>query len=298
MRWQQGRKSRNVEDRRGGRGGTVARRGGGSKMGGLMTIGIVIAGLIFGFNPMKLINMTGGLGGLSGGGSLSPSSGGVEYDASAKKDDQAGQFVSSVLASTEDTWTEIFANHGARYQAPKLVLFSNAVASGCGTQSSAAGHFYCPGDSQVYIDTDFFNELQKMGAPGDFAMAYVVAHEAAHHVQNLLGITREVQSQRRRLPEAEYNELSVKLELQADFLAGVWAHHGHKMKGFLEEGDIEEALNAAHAIGDDTIQKRARGYVVPDSFTHGTSEQRIRWFRKGLETGDLSQGDTFNARVL
>lgn len=293
MRWQQGRKSRNVVDRRGGSGGTVARRGGGSKMGGLMTIGIVIAGLVFGFNPMKLINMTGGLGGAAGGGALAPSSGGVEYDASARKDDQAGQFVASVLGYTEDTWNEIFRSYGATYEPPKLVMFEGAVRSACGTQSSAAGPFYCPGDKQVYIDTSFFRELQKMGAPGDFAMAYVIGHEVAHHIQNLEGISMKVQRTQRQVSKADANRLSVLTELQADCYAGVWAHHTQKRTNFLETGDLEEGLNAAAQIGDDVLLRKAGHTPHESMYTHGSSKQRQEWFTEGLRNGRVENCNTF-----
>ena len=291
MRWQQGRRSRNVVDRRGG-GGAIARRGGGSKMGGLMTIGIVVAGLIFGFNPMKLISMTGGLGGTSGGG-FAPSSGGVEYDASAKTDDQAGQFVSAVLGYTEDTWAEIFRGYGATYQPPKLVMFEGAVRSACGTQSSAAGPFYCPGDKQVYIDTSFFRELQKMGAPGDFAMAYVIGHEVAHHVQNLEGISMKVQRMQRQVSKVDANRLSVLTELQADCYAGVWAHHTQKRTNFLETGDLEEGLNAAAQIGDDVLLRKAGHTPHESMYTHGSSKQRQEWFTEGLRNGRVENCNTF-----
>src|SRR5690554_3180000 len=204
------------------------------------------------------------------------------------------ELVSVVLASTEDLWTNLFNQQNARYQAPNLVMFDNITTSACGTASSAMGPFYCPGDNRVYIDLSFCNDLKnRFQAPGDFAQAYVIAHEVGHHVQNLLGISDWVQSQRRQLSEAEFNQLSVRLELQADFLAGVWAHYAQKQFKILEPGDLEEAFQATQAIGDDRLQRRSQGYVVPDSFTHGTSEQRLRWFRRGLETGDLSQGDTF-----
>ncbi|OED36254.1 hypothetical protein AB833_26835 [Chromatiales bacterium (ex Bugula neritina AB1)] len=295
MRWQQGRKSRNIEDRRGGRGGgTVARRGG-SKMGGLMTIGLVIAGLVFGVNPMKLINMTGGLGGLGGGGASigAPAGGGVQYDASARKDDQAGQFVASVLGYTEDTWNDIFRSYGAKYQPPTLVMFEGSVRSACGTQSSAAGPFYCPGDKQVYIDTSFFRELQNMGAPGDFAMAYVIGHEVAHHVQNLEGISMKVQGRQRRVSKVEANRLSVLTELQADCYAGVWAHHTQKKTRFLEEGDLEEGLNAAAQIGDDVLLKKAGHTPHESMYTHGSAKQRQQWFTEGLRNGKVENCNTF-----
>lgn len=296
MRWQQGRKSRNIEDRRGGRGGGSPARRGGSKVGGLMTIGLVVAGLVFGVNPMKLINMTGGLGNLTGGGGGSfgaPSGGGVQYDASSSKDDQAGQFVSSVLGYTEDTWTEIFKTYGAKYQPPTLVMFEGSVRSACGTQSSAAGPFYCPGDKQVYIDTAFFRELQKMGAPGDFAMAYVIGHEVAHHVQNLEGISMKVQGRQRQVSKTDANRLSVLTELQADCYAGVWAHHTQKRSQFLEEGDLEEGLNAAAQIGDDVLLKKAGHTPHESMYTHGSAKQRQQWFTEGLRNGKIENCNTF-----
>lgn len=298
MRWQQGRKSRNIEDRRGSRaggsrGGSAPRRGG-SKMGGLMTIGIVIAGLVFGFNPMKLISMTGGAGGLTGGGGLAgPSGGGVQYDASAQKDDEAGQFVSAVLGYTEDTWTQIFKGYGATYQPPTLVMFEGAVRSGCGTQSSAAGPFYCPGDKQVYIDTAFFRELQNMGAAGDFAMAYVIGHEVAHHIQNLEGTSMKVQRRQRQVAKVDANRLSVLTELQADCYAGVWAHHTQKRTQFLEVGDLEEGLNAAAQIGDDVLLRKAGQNPHESMYTHGSAKQRQEWFTNGLRNGQIEKCDTF-----
>jgi predicted metalloprotease len=207
--------------------------------------------------------------------------------------------VKVVLADTEDVWNKLFQEQGAQYQEPTLVLFTDAVQSACGSASAATGPFYCPGDQQVYIDLSFQQTLsQRLGAGGDFAMAYVVAHEVGHHIQNLMGITNKVHSQRRSLSQEDYNELSVRLELQADFLAGVWTHHAQEMNNILEQGDIEEAMRAANAIGDDRLQKQSQGYVVPDAFTHGTSAQRMRWFKKGLETGDINQGDTFSAQSL
>lgn len=215
-------------------------------------------------------------------------------------DEELTELVSVVLKYTEDVWHDVFQKQlGRRYQEPKLVLFTGKVQSACGFASAATGPFYCPADYKLYIDLSFYRDLRdRFKAPGDFAMAYVVSHEVAHHVQNLLGYTRQVQSQRGRISQKAYNDLSVRLELQADFLAGVWANHAHKRFNILEQGDLQEAMNAAHAIGDDRIQMESRGYVVPDSFTHGTSEQRMRWLRKGLETGDITQGDTFNARRL
>ncbi len=204
-----------------------------------------------------------------------------------------------VLADTEDAWNETFRQMGRQYEEPRLVLFTDLIQSGCGFASGATGPFYCPQDRRVYIDLGFFRQLQeRLGAGGDFAEAYVIAHEVGHHVQNLLGISDCVQAARGRVSQSEYNQLSVRLELQADFLAGVWARYTDRVKHVVEAGDIEEAMRAASAVGDDRLQSRSRGYVVPDSFTHGTSEQRARWFRRGYETGDLSQGDTFNTREL
>ncbi|OGD23088.1 MAG: hypothetical protein A2Y69_11790, partial [Candidatus Aminicenantes bacterium RBG_13_59_9] len=204
-----------------------------------------------------------------------------------------------ILADTEDVWRTVFSGSGQTYREPQLVLFSDQVQSACGYAGASTGPFYCPGDEKVYLDLSFFDEMQQqLGAPGDFALGYVIAHEVGHHVQNLLGIMDEVMSRRGRVSEREFNELQVRLELQADFLAGVWAHHAREAVGYLESGDIEEGLNAASAVGDDRIQRRSQGYVVPDAFTHGTSEQRVRWFKKGLDSGDFKEGDTFNASIL
>ncbi len=296
MRWKGRQGSSNIEDRRGGGGGGNRRRntrrvGGGLGIG---TIIIVLIALALGQNPMALLDQVGG-----GGGAVATEQSNSPYVTDTQNDELA-QFVSVTLKYTEDVWHKLFQEQlGRRYQEPVLVLFRGQVRSACGFASSATGPFYCPGDNKLYIDLTFYDELQnRFGAKGDFAMAYVVAHEVAHHVQNLLGITDQVHSQRRRLSKAENNQLSVRLELQADFLSGVWAHHAQSMMNILERGDIEEALNAAQAIGDDRLQRRAQGYVVPESFTHGTSAQRMRWFKKGFETGDLSQGDTFKARTL
>jgi predicted metalloprotease len=210
-------------------------------------------------------------------------------------DEQRAKFVKVVLADTEDVWNKLFSENGSQYQEPTLTLFRGAVESACGSASSASGPFYCPGDARLYIDLSFNEDMQnKLNAPGDFAMAYVVAHEVGHHIQNLMGTSEKVQRLRRQLSEEEYNKYSVKLELQADFYAGVWAHHAQNIKSILEPGDIDEAMNAANAIGDDRLQKQATGHVVPDGFTHGTSAQRMFWFKKGFETGDIKQGDTFN----
>jgi len=217
----------------------------------------------------------------------------------SEKDKELGDFVSVVLADTEDVWRSTLSESGQAYREPALVLFTHQVQSACGFAGAATGPFYCPGDEKVYLDLSFFDEMQQqLGAPGDFALAYVIAHEVGHHVQKLLGIMDQVMSRRGRVSEREFNELQVRLELQADFLAGVWAHYARQAAGYLEAGDIEEGLNAASAVGDDRIQRQQQGYVVPDAFTHGTSEQRVRWFKKGLETGDINQGDTFGADIL
>ncbi len=273
MQWFGRRESENVEDRRGMGGGGLA-------LGGLGTVAVVIISLVLGVNPLEVLQQ------------VNPVT--TEEAQSPERDKQA-QFVKVVLADTEDVWNKILPEQADKaYVDPKLVLFSGATQSDCGNASAATGPFYCPLDSKVYIDLSFYDELQnRFQAPGDFAMAYVVAHEVGHHVQHLLGITEQMQRKRAELSEKEYNKLSVKLELQADFLAGVWAYHDQKTKNILEEGDIEEALNAANAIGDDRLQKSAGREVMPDAFTHGTSAQRMKWFKRGFETGDISQGNTF-----
>jgi hypothetical protein len=282
MLWQGRRESDNVEDQRSSGGGRIAIGGG---IGGVI---LVVAYLLLGGDPQALINSQ----------QSSQISQSRQVDANAPRDD-GSKFVAVVLADTEDAWHAVFRDMGREYQEPKLVLFSNQTRSGCGFASSASGPFYCPEDRRVYIDLSFYRELRdRFGAPGDFAQAYVIAHEVGHHVQNLLGISDRVQAARGRVSEAEFNKLSVRLELQADFLAGVWARYADRAKHVVESGDIDEALRAATAIGDDTLQRQAQGYVVPDSFTHGTSQQRVRWFRRGYETGDLRQGDTFSARDL
>ena len=282
MLWQGRRESENVEDARGSGGGGRIVMG-----GGIGTVILVVLYLVLGGDPQALFNSQQ---------AQLPQT--AQYDSQAPRD-EASKFVAVVLADTEDAWNEIFRQMGRDYQEPRLVLFTDVIQSGCGFASGATGPFYCPQDRRVYIDLGFFRQLQeRLGAGGDFAEAYVIAHEVGHHVQNLLGITDRVQAARRRVSEAEYNQLSVRLELQADFLAGVWARYTDRVKHVVEAGDIEEAMRAASAVGDDRLQYRSRGYVVPDSFTHGTSEQRVRWFRRGYETGDLSQGDTFNARDL
>jgi uncharacterized protein len=290
MRWQGGRLSDNVEDRRGSRGPVMVG-------GGIATLVIILIVLCLGGDPRALLVQLEQAQQQQG----QPPGGGLPGDVSGEPDpnDENVNFVRATLAMTEDVWNEQFAAMGAQYREPKLELFTNETRSACGFANAAVGPFYCPADQKVYLDLGFFQELKtKFGADGDFAQAYVIAHEIGHHVQNLLGISDQVQAKKGRVSEAEYNDLSVRLELQADFFAGVWAHHANKMRQILEEGDIEEALTAAEAIGDDKLQMRSRGYVVPDSFTHGTSEQRMRWFAKGLKTGDINQGDTFSATRL
>jgi len=285
MQWRGRRESGNVEDMRGGGFG-----GRGIALGGIGTVIVVVIGLLLGQNPLDLLQAVN---------QGQPQQEQTQPVASSAEEDEAAQFVKVVLADNEDVWHKLFDEQGMQYQEPKLVLFRDAVESGCGQASSAVGPFYCPADQKMYIDLSFYDELKnRFSAPGDFAMAYVIAHENGHHIQNLLGISDKVHQMRERLSEEEYNKLSVRLELQADFFAGVWAHHAQQMKNVLEQGDIEEALNAANAIGDDKLQKQAQGYVVPDAFTHGTSAQRMRWFKIGFDTGDIKQGDTFKAEVL
>ena len=280
MRWLGRRRSDNVEDRRGIGGRQIAVGGG---IGGLV---VVVLLLLLGGNPDEVIQS------LQTDGTVSPAATGRSL---SEKDKELGDFVSVVLADTEDVWLDLFRQAGRAYREPRLVLFSDRVSSACGYAGAASGPFYCPGDEKVYLDLAFFEEMQrKLGAPGDFALAYVIAHEVGHHVQNQLGIFDQVMSRRGRMDERDFNRLMVRLELQADFLAGVWTNHAQRMANILEQGDIEEGINAAAAVGDDRIQRQTQGYVVPDAFTHGTSEQRVRWFRKGYETGDMDQGDTFN----
>jgi uncharacterized protein len=286
MQWRGRRQSSNVDDQRG--------RSGGSGFGGLpikgglgIVVVIVIISLITGNNPLSLLQQIP----LDNSPSVSQS---TPYAASPEEE-ELSQFVKVVLADTEDVWNQLLSD----YREPTLVLFSGNVQSGCGNADASTGPFYCSADEKLYIDLSFYEELKsRFDAPGDFAQAYVVAHEVGHHVQHLMGITDKVHAMKGQLSEEEYNKLSVKLELQADFLAGVWAHHANEMFNMIEAGDIDEAMNAASAIGDDRLQKQARGYVVPDSFTHGTSAQRQRWFSKGYQTGDVNQGDTFNAESL
>lgn len=293
MRWKQGRRSTNVEDLRGKRARrTPTRRGGGGggmRLGGGMGIIVLLIGLFLGVDVSSLL---GGGGGAVGAPQLQ--GGGSRQGTAIRNDDEAANFISTVLADTEDVWNKLFSQAGQRYKEPKLRLFSDGVNSACGFTSSAAGPFYCPGDDNVYIDLTFFRELQRMGAAGDFAQAYVLAHEVGHHVQNQLGVSMAVQRQQRQLPKAQANQLSVKTELQADCYAGVWAHHAHKDRQILELGDLEEGMNAASKIGDDALMASAGRRVHPDAFTHGTSVQRQQWLYRGLETGDPLACNTFS----
>jgi predicted metalloprotease len=282
MRWQTGRRSGNVEDRRGM--GVSARLAG----GGLGAVVIIVLALVFGVDPRLLMQVL-----------PNESSVPAQGPSEPGQRDEMSEFVSVVLADTEDTWTELFERGGAAYREPKLVLFSGAVQSACGFAKAAVGPFYCPGDEKVYIDLSFYQDLRsRFHAPGDFAQAYVIAHEVGHHVQNLLGIAQKVSQTQQDVSAEQANALSVRMELQADCLAGIWAHHAERTRQILEQGDVEEALNAAAQIGDDRMQMRGRGYVSPESFTHGSSEQRARWFRLGLESGTLGECDTFSAAQL
>jgi predicted metalloprotease len=287
MRWEGRRKSSNVEDRRG------ARRGPGLIGGGITTIVVLLFAAYTGLDPTMLMKGLETVTASTGGSSSQPLPENLENDPAANR-------VAVVLADTEDVWGEIFAAGGQRYQPPALVLFTGATPSACGTGQAAMGPFYCPADRKAYVDLSFFNDLQnRFGAPGDFAQAYVVAHEVAHHVQNLVGTSGKVRDlQRSGRNQAEVNELSVRLELQADCYAGVWANRADRLHNILEEGDLDEALNAASAIGDDRLQRQSRGTVTPDSFTHGSSEQRVRWFRAGYQSGNPDACDTFGAATL
>lgn len=298
MKWRGNRKSTNVDDRRGSSSGrSLGGLGGGlspmiiglllkliTTKKGLIIVGIILAVMYFtGNNPLQL---------LSGNNNQVQSS--TTYKGSSKENELA-DFSATILANTEDIWNKIIPN----YREPTLVIFTGSVNSACGSASSSTGPFYCPGDEKLYIDLSFFQEMEnRLNAPGDFAQAYVIAHEVGHHIQNITGMNRKVQSMRGKVSQTQYNKYSVMLELQADFYAGVWAHHSQRINKMMEQGDLEEALNAAHAIGDDRLQKQSTGRVVPDSFTHGTSAQRMRWFKKGFDTGDVNQGDTFNASSL
>jgi len=284
MRWRQERRSENVEDQRGrGPGGVV--------IGGIGTVIVVVVAMLFGVDPRDLLTQIG----------TDTSSGNAPTQTAPANPEQQElkEFVSVVLAETEDVWREQFRRMGKEYRNPTLVLYTGAVESACGQAGTAVGPFYCPGDERLYIDLSFYETMrERLGAPGDFAQAYVIAHEVGHHVQKLLGIMDQVEAARGRASQAELNALSVRMELQADFLAGVWAHDTERGKHLLEAGDLEEAMNAAAQVGDDRLQERSQGRVVPDAFTHGTSAQRVRWFRKGYETGDINQGDTFSASSL
>ncbi len=285
MRWERGRRSQNIEDRRGGGGRRAAGIGGGA------LILAILGALFFGGDMSSVLNqVVGGSGGGSilGGGS---NTGGPVQETAGEK--AAREFVSVVLADTEDTWHAVFKQAGTQYQPPKLVLYRGQVQSACGMNTSASGPFYCPGDYKVYLDLSFLNEMKQMGAGGDFALAYVVAHEVGHHVQNLIGTAGRVREMQARVSKKEANQLSVRMELQADCLAGIWTHHTQRRRQFLEEGDLEEAITAAAAVGDDHIQRQATGRVYPDSFTHGTSAQRMDWFKAGLKSGILDTCNSF-----
>jgi len=282
MRWRGERESSNIEDRRGMSAGRVAVGGG---LGGLL---LLILALVFGIDPQALFDQT----------QNEPPAQVQTSRPQNAEEEELKQFVSVVLAKSEDVWHDVFRRNGREYREPTLVLFTDQVQSACGIRGAAVGPFYCPGDEKVYIDLSFYEQLRRQfNSPGDFAQAYVVAHEVGHHVQKLLGISDRVEAMESRASEVEANQLSVRLELQADFFAGVFARYVQN-QGLLEAGDIEEALRAASAVGDDQIQRRTTGYVVPDSFTHGTSAQRLRWFKKGFDTGDMRQGDTFNTPNL
>jgi predicted metalloprotease len=296
MRWREGRRSEHVEDRRGQR----MPGGGGMRIGGMGLLLLLLVMWLLGADPMTLLSMLAGGGGgevvqvpadYGNPGAPAPQTGGPQ--------DELADFVSVVLGDTEDTWGEVFAASGSRYDPPKLVLFTDVVRSACGMAQSAMGPFYCPLDQKVYVDLGFYRDLrQRFGAPGDFAQAYVIAHEVGHHVQTLTGTSQKVTQARQQLSQEEGNQLSVLLELQADCYAGVWAHRANRSRQILEEGDVEEGLNAAAAIGDDRIQKQTQGQVVPEAFTHGSSRQRVGWFRRGLESGSPAQCDTFGEAGL
>jgi predicted metalloprotease len=300
MKWDGQRESSQIEDRRGSGGG--GRGGGGIRVGGGRGVGLgtiavaLVAGWVFGINPGTIIGVLGGLEGAAPGATQQAPAPGATR--SAPQDENA-RFVSTVLASTEDIWQETFQASGRDYRKPVLVLYRGSTRSACGTGQAAMGPFYCPGDEKVYLDLGFFETMRRqLGAPGDFAQAYVVAHEVGHHVQHLLGITDRVDALRGRQSEAQANAMSVRLELQADCFAGVWAGRSQQAKNWLEQGDLEEAMNAAAQIGDDTLQQNAGGAVRPESFTHGSSAQRMRWFQRGFQSGQVSQCDTFQARSL
>ncbi len=288
MRFDNSRESENVEDRRGGGGGGRGLPMGGKGIG-LGTIVLALVAMYFGVDPSIVLNQA----------VEAPAPSAASRPAGPPANDAESKFIRHVLAETEDTWQQIFRQSGKQYVEPTLVLFSGATRTACGVGQAAMGPFYCPADQKVYIDLSFYQELKtRYRAPGDFAQAYVIAHEVGHHVQNLLGISGKVQAARERASEREANALSVRLELQADCLAGVWAKNADAARGILEAGDLEEALQAATAIGDDTLQKQAQGYAVPDSFTHGSAEQRMRWFKRGMASGQLASCNTFQAGSL
>ena len=281
MRWRKGRRSSNIEDRRGMRLGR-----GGVKLGGGTLIIVMVVGLLMGQNPLQLLGMLAGEGGLGGTTAQAPRR-------QTPQNSEDAEFVSVILADTEDTWNQLFASLGQRYRPATLVMFTDQVRSACGMNTAATGPFYCPPDRKVYIDLGFFHELKNLGAPGDFARAYVLGHEIGHHIQNLLGTADKVRQAQQRGGKAQANALSVLLELQADCYAGVWAHHANKQRNLLEAGDVEEGLNAAASIGDDRLLRRAGRSASPESFTHGSSQQRVYWLRKGLQTGEVNSCNTF-----
>lgn len=288
MKWEGNRQSDNVEDRRGGGGFGL-----GGKSIGIGTIVLALIGsAVFGVNPLTMLDMLSG-----GSGQVAPVQQGPAPAPPAS--DRKAAMVSTVLADTEDTWTELFRANGATYVKPKLILFSGATGTACGTGQSASGPFYCPADQQVYIDLSFYQLMQdRFQVSSEFAQAYVIAHEVGHHVQTITGISEKVRAAQQRMSETQANQLSVRMELQADCYAGLWAHHANRSRGILEQGDVEAALHAASAIGDDAMQRRSQGQVVPDSFTHGSSEQRARWFKKGIDSGQVDACDTFAAKQL
>jgi predicted metalloprotease len=293
MRLEDGRESDNIEDRRGARGGGMM--GGGGRRIGVGTIVLALVAMYFGVDPSVVLNMGAGMPETR---QQAPAAPGVRATGQAE-DDALARFTSRVLADTEDTWGELFRAGGKQYREPKLVLYTGGTQTACGAGQAAMGPFYCPGDERVYLDLGFYRDLQaRFAAPGDFAQAYVIAHEIGHHVQHQLGIAERVQQAKQRASARDANLLQVRMELQADCFSGIWAHHANRSRGILEQGDVEEALRAASAIGDDTLQKQAQGYAVPESFTHGSAEQRARWFRRGLDSGEMKACDTFSARSL
>ena len=291
MKWEGHRESENVEDVRGSGGGGGRRLGGGRGIGLGGIVIALLASWAFGINPMTVLGLLDG-----GGGAIPPAQQGP--GPTSKPQDPGARFVSVVLADTEDVWAAYFARSQQRYEPPRLQIFRDRTNTECGAGEAAMGPFYCPADRKVYIDLGFYDTLrERLGAPGDFAQAYVIAHEVGHHMQNLMGTTEKMERARQKVSEREYKALSVRLELQADCYAGVWAHHSQQGKGWLEKGDIEEALNAASQIGDDTLQRKSQGTVVPESFTHGSSAQRMRWFKRGLDGGELKGCDTFSGAI-